>query len=120
MKKLIILAAIFAVITVAVGCSRIETYGGPISNHNLTAIKDIVMNPKNYEGKTVTVQGKIALECGTGCWVHLEDSGAVIYTDMAPAGFALPQRVGRSAVIEGKVSIESGKLTLTGKGVEIR
>ena len=120
MKKFIILAAIFAVITAATGCSRPETYGAPISNRNLTAIKDIAMHPKDYEGKTVTVKGKIALECGTGCWVNLEDAGAVIYTDMAPSGFALPQKVGRTATIEGKVSIEAGKLTLTGKGVEIQ
>ena len=119
-KKFIILAAIFSVITAAAGCSRLETYGEPISNRNLTAIKDIVMHPKDYEGKTVTVKGKIKLVCETGCWFNLENEGATIYTDLAPSGFAIPQKVGRSATVEGKISIESGKLTLTGKGVEIR
>ena len=120
MKRLIILAAIFAVITAAVGCSRLETYGGPISNRDLTAIKDIVMHPKDYDGKTVTVKGKIKLVCETGCWFNLEDDRATIYIDLAPAGFAIPQKVGRNATVEGKISIESGKLTLTGKGVQIR
>ena len=120
MKNFIILAAIFAVITATVGCSRLETYGAPISNRNLTAIKDIVMRPKDYDGKTVTVKGKIKLVCETGCWFNLEDGGAVIYTDLAPSGFAIPQKVGRGATAEGKISIESGKLTLTAKGVEIR
>ena len=121
MKKFIIFAALLAVMAVvAVGCSHLETYGGPISGRNLTAIKDIVMHPKDYEGKTVTVKGKIKLVCETGCWFNLEDEGATIYTDIAPSGFAIPQKVGRNAIVEGKISIESGKLTLTGKGVEIR
>ena len=120
MKKFIILASIFMVITTAIGCSRLETYGEPILSHRLTAIKDIVMHPKDYDGKTVTVKGKIKLVCETGCWFNLEDGGAVIYTDLAPSGFAIPQKVGRNATAEGKISIESGKLTLTAKGVEIR
>ena len=78
------------------------------------------MHSKDYVGKTVTVKGKIKLVCETGCWFNLEDEGATIYTDLAPSGFAIPQKVGRSATVEGKISIESGKLTLTGKGVEIR
>ena len=120
MKRFIVSTAIFAVITATAGCSRLETYGGPISNRNLTAIKDIVMHPKDYDGKTVTVKGKIKLVCETGCWFNLEDAGATIYTDLAPAGFAIPQKVGRDATAEGKISIESGKLTLNAKGVEIR
>ena len=120
MKNFIISATIFAVITATVGCSHLETYGQPISNRNLTAIKDIVMHSKDYIGKTVTVKGTIKLVCETGCWFNLEDEGATIYTDLAPSGFAIPQNVGKKAIAEGKISVESGKLTLTAKGVEIR
>ena len=86
----------------------------------MTAIKNIVIHPQDYEGKTVTVKGKISLVCETGCWFNLEDEGATIYTDLAPSGFAIPQNVGKKATAEGKISVESGKLTLTAKGVEIR
>jgi len=120
MKKFIILASIFAVITATTGCGRLETYGKQISNRNITALKDIIMHPQDYNGKTVTVKGKIKLVCETGCWFNLEDGGVTIYTDLAPSGFAIPQKVGRSTTVEGKISIESGKLVLTGKGVEIR
>jgi hypothetical protein len=120
MKKFIIWALIFTVITAAAGCGRLETYGEKISSRNMTALKDIVMHPQDYNGKIVIVKGKIKLVCNTGCWFNLEDSGATIYIDLAPSGFAIPQKVGRSATVEGKISIESGKLTLTGKGVEIR
>ena len=119
-KKFVILAAILAVIATAAGCGRPETFGQHISNRNITPVKDILMHPKDYNGKTVTVKGKIKLVCETGCWFNLEDGGAVIYTDLAPSGFAIPQKVGRNATVEGKISIESGKLILTGKGVKIR
>ena len=119
-KKFIILASVFVVITAGAGCGHLETYGEKISNRNITALKDIVMHPQDYSGKTVAVKGKIKLVCETGCWFNLEDAGAVIYTDLAPSGFAIPQKIGRSATVEGKISIESGKLTLTAKGVEIR
>ena len=120
MKRFIILAFLFAIVTVAVGCGQLETYGGKISGRNITTLKDIVMHPQDYKGKTVTVKGKIKLVCETGCWFNLEDSGAVIYTDLAPSGFAIPQKVGRNATVEGNISIESGKLVLTAKGVQIR
>ena len=120
MRKYIIWVSMFAVIAAGAGCGRLETYGEKISSRTITALKDILMHPQDYNGKTVTLKGKIKLVCETGCWFNLEDEGATIYTDLAPSGFAIPQKVGRSATVEGKISIESGKLTLTGKGVEIR
>ena len=111
---------IWLLATSLTGCSGLETYGEHISNRNITAVKDIVMHPQDYNGKAVTVKGKIKLVCQTGCWFNLEEAGAVIYTDLAPSGFAIPQKVGRSATVEGKISIESGKLILTARGVEIR
>lgn len=120
MKKFIISVLIFAGLTAVAGCGRLETYGEKISKRNMTAIKNIVMHPQDYEDKTVTVKGKISLVCETGCWFNLEDEGATIYTDLAPSGFAIPQNVGKKATVEGKISVESGKLTLTAKGVEIR
>lgn len=119
-KKLISLVLIFALIELAAGCGRIETYGEKISNRNMTAIKDIVMHPHSYEGKAVTVKGRISLVCNTGCWFNLEDEGATIYIDLAPSGFAIPQNAGKKATAEGRISMESGKLTLTAKGVEMR
>jgi len=120
MKKFIILISIFVSLATVVGCGRLETYGEKISSRNMTAIKNIVQHPQYYEGKTVTVRGRISLVCETGCWFNLEDEGATIYTDLAPSGFAIPQNVGKKATVEGKISVESGKLTLTAKGVEIR
>lgn len=112
--------AVFTCAFVLSGCGNVETYGEQISNKNLTPINDIVSNPQAYIGKTVTVKGKIDLECETGCWFNLKDGAAVVYTDIEPNGFAIPQKVGRTAIVEGTISIEKGKLTLKGKGVEVR
>lgn len=119
-RYLATLASMFALITVACGCGRIETYGEKISSRNITPIKEIIMHPEQYTGKTVTVKGKIALECDTGCWFHLEEDKAMLYTDLQPYGFAIPQKVGRTATIEGNISIEDGKPILAGKAVEIQ
>lgn len=120
MRDLFIVVVMLACTAMSSGCGRIETYGEPISNRNITPIKDIVLHPEQYVGKTVTVKGKIDVECPTGCWFNLKDGAAVIYTDIEPSGFAIPQKRGRSAVVEGTVSMEEGEPTLTGKAVEIR
>jgi len=112
--------AMLASALISSGCGGVETYGERISNRNITPIKDIVSHPEQYVGKTVTVKGKINLECDTGCWFNLKEGAAVIYTDIEPNGFAIPQKVGRTAVVEGTVSMEKERLTLTGKAVEIR
>ena len=119
-KKIIISVSIVAIMAGMAGCGGLETYGEKISDRNITALKDIVGHPQDYIGKTVTVKGKIKLVCETGCWFNIEESGAVIYTDLEPAGFAIPQKVGRPATVEGKISTEAGRLVLTAKGVEIR
>ena len=120
MKKFIILALIFTAITVVTGCGRIEIYGERITNRNITAIKDIVAHPGDYIGKTVTVKGKIILVCETGCWFNLKEGDAVIYINIDPSGFAIPQKAGSHAIVEGTILIDKGKLTLVGKGVEVR
>jgi hypothetical protein len=120
MRELIIAVVMVGFMSVSSGCGRTEMFGERISNRNITPIKDIVARPEQYVGKPVTVKGVIALECNTGCWFNLKDGAAVIYTDINPSGFAIPQKVGRTAVVEGTVSVEEGKLTLTGKAVEIR
>ena len=119
-KNFVIFITIFALMITAAGCGHLETYGASISNRNITPLGEILAHPKDYDGKTVTVKGRITIECETGCWLNLKDGNAVIYTDLAPSGFAIPQKVNRNATVEGKVSIENGKLILTGKGVEIR
>lgn len=123
MKKIILLICLVAVLfsLSLVACSsKVEKFGQPIENRTLTKIRDILAAPENYDAKTVTVKGKIAVECPTGCWLNLQDGNALIYIDFHASGFALPQKVGKEAIIEGNVKVTKKKVMLIGKGVEIK
>ena len=80
------------------GCSRKETdnYGQQISDYKLTKVDAILKEPGNFDGKNVTVQGKIIRECPTGCWFELKENAAIIYVDLNPSGFAIPQKIGKT------------------------
>ena len=119
-KKHILFAMILVLTLAAAGCGHTENYGESISGSNITPIKDILANLAQYADKDVTIRGKIVLECETGCWFNLKDGDAVIYTDLAPGGFAIPQNVGRSAVVEGKVMIKDGRTTLVARGARLQ
>jgi hypothetical protein len=101
-------------------CKKVEKYGSPISEKELTKINEILKTPEEYLNKIVKVKGKIIEECPGGCWFILKEDGAKIYVDIMPYGFAIPQRRNRIAIVEGKIIQEKGKIKLIGKGVEIK
>jgi len=105
------------------GCSaKTAEYGQPISNRQTTLVKDILANPKSYAGKVVTIEGKIASECSTGCWffVKVGQGDLSIYVDTGKSGFAIPQRVGKDILVEGTVKIKETGPMIQAKGVEIK
>ena len=118
-NRLILLISIFSVL-VFIGCARIETYGRPISNKRFTRIEDIVRNPDIYKNKAVTIGGKLINECPTGCWFYIKEGEAVIYVNIEPAGFAIPQKSGHAAVVEGRVLVEGRTPKISGTGVEVK
>lgn len=120
MRSFVISITIFVFLSAIFGCGRAENYGERITNTKNTPIKDILIHPEEYNGKTVTVTGRIIDECSTGCWFDLKEGGAVLYIDLSPSGFAVPQNVGKKATVEGKISIRDGKPILTGKGAVVR
>ena len=104
------------------GCSKenSEKYGEQISNRNATEIKDVLTAPEKFAGKDITIEGEIVRECNSGCWFDVKGNGGTIYVDIKPSGFAIPQKVGKDVIVEGKVTLRDGQLTLIGKGVEIK
>jgi hypothetical protein len=119
-----VLALTMAVIGVTTVLSRAaDKFGEEIVNRDkLTAVDDILADPKAYEGKTVTIDGMINMECPSGCFFYLAVAGtnAAILVDLKPAGLAIPQKVGRRVLVEGTVAIKDNLPVLFGKGVEIR
>ena len=99
-----------------------EKYGEDISNRKLTELKAILGDPKAFDGKLVTIEGTIASECGSGCWfiVKIAQGNLSIYVDIRPAGFAIPQYVGKKVLVEGTVYIDATGPKIKGRGVEIK
>ena len=102
------------------GCGRAEQYGTIQGIEKVTPLKDILSSPREYEGKTVKIEGKIVEECPTGCWFNLADDGGIIYVDLIPAEFAIPQKAGKKATAEGTVVLKDGNVSISGEGVEIK
>lgn len=121
MKKTIYILTILLLSTVLViGCGRSEKYGTSQGITEVTGLKSIFTSPEKYEGKTVKVEGKIIEECPTGCWFNLANDEGVIYVDITPAEFAIPQKVGSKASVEGRVARKEDKVFILGESVEIR
>jgi hypothetical protein len=85
---------------------------------DLVKISDLLGNPKNYDGKVITVQGKIVSECGSGCWFTLQEGNAVIYIDLAPNNLVIPQKKGSTAKVIGKVIKEGSDVYMIGSKVD--
>jgi uncharacterized protein YdeI (BOF family) len=115
-------AAALGLILTAYGCGKKDSgkYGQNISSYTLTKIGAILKDAKSFEGKTVTIEGKIITECPAGGWFDITDQTGVIYVDLHPSDVAIPQRVGGRVMVEGKVLIRDNKSMIVGTGVELK
>jgi hypothetical protein len=120
-RVLLAVAALGLILTIH-GCGKKDSgkYGQSISSYTLTKIGDILKDAKSFEGKTVTVEGKIVTECPAGGWFDLADQTVTIYVDLHPSDFAIPQKVGSNAIAEGKVLVRDNKPMIVGTGVELK
>ena len=82
-------------------------------------IFDILENESTYDSKMVVVEGKIGLECASGCWFILLDGATSIYVDILPSNFVIPQKSGSNAKVYGEVILKNGDPQIIGKIVEI-
>ena len=99
-----------------------EKYGQAISNRQITEVKDVLANPKAFEGKSITIEGKIDNECSTGCWFYVKvgSGNLTIYVDTGNSGFAIPQKAGKKILVEGKVVIKKTGPMIQAQGVELK
>jgi hypothetical protein len=126
--KILRIVGISLIIIIIIGAAffslfaRTEKYGQEITSRQVTAVKDILANPKGFEGKSVTIDGKIASECSTGCWFYVKvgSGNLTIYVDTGNSGFAIPQKTGKKILVEGKVVIKKTGPMVQAKGVEIK
>jgi cytochrome c-type biogenesis protein CcmE len=122
MKKIIILCAgilgIGAVYLVWM-YAQPEHFGQSFSNVPIVSIAQLTEKP--VEGY-FRVEGKIVRQCPmSGCWFYLDDGkGHQVRIDFGKILPQLPQRVGRTAVVEGQLAKTSQELMLIGSAVEFR
>jgi uncharacterized protein YdeI (BOF family) len=81
--------------------------------------QDIITNEAAYDGKNVVVEGKIEMECASGCWFILNDGSGSLYVDILPSNFVIPQNSGSEARAYGKVTTKNGDPMMIGEIVEI-
>ena len=122
LKVLFLSLILFTGVILSSSYAGTEKYGQEITNRRITEVKDILADPKGFEGKLVTIEGKIDNECSTGCWFYVKvGSGNLdIYVDTGNSGFAIPQQVGKKILVEGKVIIKKTGPMIQAKGVEIK
>jgi hypothetical protein len=120
MKSKILFLFLFLAIAYFISCGKIERYGDKLVVKEESKILEIMKNPEKFKDKLVRVKGKILRECPSGCWFVLGDDKGEIKVELMPSGFAIPQRVKREAIVEGKVKIKGNIPILIGKGVLIR
>ena len=68
----------------------------------------IIKDPSAYAGRDLVLKGKIATECGSGCWFLLDDGTGQLYVDLAENNFAIPQLHGTTVVVKGVIRVENG------------
>lgn len=103
------------------GCgSKSNIFGQAISEATLTPIGDILAHAEQFTGKTVKVEGRIIEECPAGGWFMLKDETGIIYVNLHPSYFAIPQAIGRRTIAEGVVKKEYTQVSVIGKGVELK
>jgi uncharacterized protein YdeI (BOF family) len=121
-NRVLLTAAALGLIMTIYGCGKKDSgkYGQGISNYTITKIGDVLKGAKSFDGKTVTIEGKIIDECPTGGWFDITDQTGVIYVDLHPSDVAIPQRVGGRVMVEGKVLVRDNKPIIVGTGVELK
>ena len=103
---------------ITAGCNQQEKFGTEVSTQAVTAIENLVAKSGDFDNKTVKIEGQIIEECPGGHWFHLKGTKEIIYVTLS--GFTLPQRVGKTVVVEGSLVNDGGQLALLGKGVEVK
>jgi uncharacterized protein YdeI (BOF family) len=116
---LLILVTLLAGCLGQVGGSGTEGGTGQQSSAPVTGIGKILENPEAYENQTVVIEGRITAECGSGCWLILDDGTGSMYVDLNAGNFAIPQKIGANAVAQGNVSLGRGNPSLLGQRVEV-
>jgi len=122
MRKILVLCASILVIGAVYLIwkhAQPEHFGKAFSGTPIMPIAQIAGEPAGGE---VRVEGKIVRQCPmSGCWFYLDDGkGHQVRVEFGQTLPQLPQRVGRTAVVEGQVAKTNHEPLLIGSAVEFK
>lgn len=126
MKKIILLCLVVAVgggAFLAYRLTRPDHYGAPFKGAPAATAKDLLDGSDRYLAADSRVEGKIVRQCpSTGCWFDLETGdGRQLHIEMSHLGITMPQKGGRTAVVEGRLTkVDDKNVEFIGNGVEFR
>jgi len=125
MRKILILCVaivIIGAILLVWQLTRPEHHGQPFEGAPKASIKELTEKPVDFLDKDITVEGKVVRQCpASGCWLFVKDeSGREIRVEMSSVTPTLPQRKGKTAVVEGRLNKAGESYEIDGKGIEFR
>lgn len=97
-----------------------EHYGNAFKGYAPVEIAALADRPTEYLKKDVTIEGNLGRQCpAKGCWFYLRDAaGKEVKVEMGDTTPNLPQRVGKTAKVEGQLIKYGDKFEFVGTAVE--
>jgi uncharacterized protein YdeI (BOF family) len=83
-------------------------------------IEDLLNTPEKFIDKTLSIEGKITSQCGSGCWFIMSDDSGDLYVNLKPNNFVIPPAMGKKVTVTGKVITKDNDVALVGSSVDVQ
>jgi hypothetical protein len=85
------------------------------------AVADLIERPKDFLGKTVSVEGTISEQCKTmGCYFFFRSGGKTLRVELNEIAMKAPMREGHGARVEGQIVTYGDGYQLFASAVEFK
>ena len=126
MRAILILCGVILIAAIALlvwRSTRPERYGNPFTGAPAITIKAAAAITNDTPAAAdVNLTGTIVRQCPvTGCWFYIKDeAGNQVRIEMESVTPTLPQRLGRTANVEGRLIRQGDGVVLVGNAVEFK
>ena len=117
-SRSIILGVLLVMVISIIGC-----YADQAANQTAAPVKvsigDVLNTADTLTGKTVSVEGKITSQCGSGCWFIMSDNSGDLYVNLKPNNFVIPPAMGKKVTVTGNLITKDNDVSLIGTSVDV-
>ena len=102
--------------------SERDHYGNEFRGYPAADLGAMADHPQEFLKRDLTIRGTITRQCpSSGCWFFLRDVGSKeLKVEMGDTTPKLPQRIGRTATVEGRLISFGESFEFVGTAVEFR